>query len=461
MNDQLTIRNRTFFRNGRPHFLLCDTAWMAFLNLTVEEFREYAFFRAAQGYNGLLIQNTPAYQDMPKNIKYFPFYVNDDGSYDLGRWREEYFTMACRKMDIMREVGITPLIVPMWVSFIPDSQMGKVFDTRGKTFTQFEPYQRFIDRTIEVYKPYHPVWVLGGDAEMRAEDATNFQYYSYMARKLREECPGDLITAHTAGGQMLDERYVREGFVDFYLYQSGHMYDNFASLLSPAKLAGEYLQRDGKRPVMNGEPMYEAHGFGNKFGRFTEEYLRRAFWYSVLNGANCGFTYGAHGIWMFYDNSGFNNEAWSLVPMHWRSALNLPGSGDVAYCKDLFVRYGMFDVLPAHELNLTPYSEIMVGGNADRSTIVAYTPYMNYLYLAGDLRDYECRWHLLGREKAVRTAQISVTSGTELSEKLNDLCRGQVVKPRVSDELLNAPKVTVVQMLQDNCDALLVCRKRL
>lgn len=460
MENNLTIQGRNFYRDGKKVFMLCDTAWFALMNLTVEEFEEYAVFRAEQGYNGLLMQNTPAFQDMPKQIKYFPFYINEDGSYDLSRWREEYFDMVRQKLDILKKLSITPFIVPMWVTFIPHSQMSKVFDTTGKTFQKFEHYAAFVDRSIEVYKPYHPVWVLGGDAEMRDQDVTNYEYYSYMAKRIRKECPGDLITAHTAGGQLMDERYGREGLIDFYMYQSGHMYDTFESLLSPIRLAKSYLENDPTRPVMNAEPMYEAHGFGNKFGRFTESYLRRAFWYSVLSGAQCGFTYGAHGVWMFYDNSGFNNEAWSLVPMHWRSALALPGSYDVAMCADLFKRYDLFELEPRQDLNLTPYHEIVAAADPNEDIIVFFTPYMNYIYVDQDLSDYECVWHIFGEHPVVLQAQIEITTGQDIANALDVISAGQIHKPKLSESLLRSNAVTVVNMPQYNADALLVCRKK-
>ena len=460
MSGQLKFSNKCFCRDGKPQFMLCDTAWFALMNLTVEEFREYAAFRAEQGYNGLLLQNTPGYQDMPKHIKYFPFYINEDGSYDLSRWHESYFDMVQQKLDIMVELGITPFIVPMWVSFIPDSQMSKVFDTRGKTYTDFSHYTAFVDRSIEVYKPYHPVWVLGGDAEMRPQDATNYRYYRYMAERIRKECPGDLITAHTAGGQLLDARYMQEGLVDFLMYQSGHMYDDFTSLLSPARMAQDYVQSAPDFPVMNAEPMYEAHGFGNKFGRFTESYLRRAFWYSVLSGAKCGFTYGAHGVWMFYDNSGFNNEAWSLMPMHWRSGIKLRGSYEVAMCADLFVRYDMFRLEPQNALNLTPYQEILTAASPDKELIVAYTPYMNYLYIDGDLSGYECTWHIFGQDGAVLKAQPQVTTPEVIRKNLEELCEGQLHKPQLPEKLFRTDTLSVFPMPQYNSDALLVCRRK-
>lgn len=44
MAGKLSVLNKSIYQNGKPEFMLCDTAWFALLNLTVEEFKEYASF---------------------------------------------------------------------------------------------------------------------------------------------------------------------------------------------------------------------------------------------------------------------------------------------------------------------------------------------------------------------------------------------------------------------------------
>lgn len=451
---------RYFTQSGKPRFFLSDTAWMAFTNLEVDEFREYAGFRKSQGFDSLLIQNTPAFQDMPAKVKYFPFKVNPDGRYDLSFINPEYFEQVKRKMDILKALEMTAFIVPMWVSFIPGSQMEKVYDCSGKQFTDFKHYTDFIDYSVNFYKEYHPVWLIGGDAEMTGEGTTNYQYYSYLAEKIRRECPGDILSAHVAGGQKVDKIYADMGYIDFYTYQSGHMYNNFESLMSPNKMALDYYHNEKAMPIMNAEPMYEAHGFGNKFGRFTDYYVRRAFWYSVLGGAVSGFTYGAHGIWMFYDGSGFNNESWSLVPMKWRSAMKLKGSYDASRCKEIFEEYGMFDLVPDNSLNLTPYKEITAAASPDKSKIVLYTPYMNYMYVQGDLSGYDCTWYIFDRDEIKLNAEKTVVPGTKILADDEENAGLQKARVQYPEGLGSEKEVTLFEMPQFNCDGLLVCVKK-
>lgn len=452
-------KRRCFLKDGKPHFFKLDTAWMCLTNLTVAEFEDYARFRREQGYNGLLIQNTPAYQDMPRRVKYFPFHVNPDGCYDLSVLNEEYFAQAKQKMEILRELDITPFLVPMWETFLPQTHMEEVFDCTGKQFQCFEDYKRVVDKSIDLYREFHPIWLLGGDALLTEESAVNLEYYSYMAEQIREKCPGDLMSGHIAGGTEIGASYLERGFIDFYTYQSGHMLSSQEQFLSPASMGLGLWNRKPSLPVMNLEPMYEAHGYGNRFGRFDERDVRRAFWFSVLNGAKAGFAYGAHGIWMFYDGSGFNNERWSKVPLNWRSALGLPGSYEMIRSADLFEREGLVELEPCRELCLTPYEEICVAADASHGTVAVYTTCATHLDLAMDLSQYDCRWHLLG-EKTTLCPQVRISSGKELSEEYLALSEGQKSVLELGADYCSAPVISRVEMYQYNSDAVLICRKR-
>ncbi len=451
---------RYFLKDGKPHFFKLDTAWMALTNLTVQEFREYATFRKNQGYNGLLMQNTPAFQDMPKHVKYFPFVIREDGSYDLSKRNDAYFAQAKEKMKILRELDMTAFLVPMWVSFVPHSQMEKVFDCRGKQFESFEDYKNVVDFSIDLYKEFHPVWLIGGDAELTEENKTNWQYYSYMAEQIRRKCPDDLMSGHVAGGHYLGESYLKNGYIDFYTYQSGHMLSTLSQFYSPGRMAEKSWATEPKLPVMNLEPMYEAHGYGNRFGRFGAADVRRAFWFSVLHGAKAGFAYGAHGIWMFYDGSGFNNENWSKIPLNWRSALTLQGSYDMVASADLFERYDMFDLVPQRELCLTPYEEVAVAATLDLSKIVAYTTATTHLDFALDLTGYDCTWHLLDDKQMLDVPKVACKPGAEWIREYEALSEGQLQKLEFSEAYKAAPAISRVAMYQYNTDAVLVCVKK-
>lgn len=426
----ISENQKCILKDGKPHFFRLDTAWMAFTNLTVEEFEEYVSFRAQQGYNGLLLQNTPALHDMTTHVKYQPFKTYEDGSYDFRVINEEYFRVAVQKLELMEKYKMTPFLSPMWMSFVPPSESEEYCTPVGKVLGDETLYHAFLEYSIETYKRFHPVWMIGGDAKLDQEHPIYLKYYGYMAQLIREKCPEDLITAHINDHCNLDPIYAQSGYVDFYTYQSGHSYNEHSDLMLPVKMAEVYRQGYPKKPIMNLEPMYEAHGYGHRFLRFDNYFIRRAFWYSVLSGANSGFAYGAHGIWMFYDGTGFTSEHWSKLPLLWRSSLKLPGAYDVIDSAALFEQYHMFELEPCQSINVTGYEEIRTAATEDQNLIVTYTPCTQHIDLTVDLTQYKCTWYLLGEK---------------------------ITEPAVVRKEGN---ISIAEMYQYNSDGVLVCEKK-
>lgn len=451
-------QGRYFIKDGKPYFFLIDTAWMSFSNPTLREFEEFTEFRAEQGFNSLLIMNTPVFSDMSDNIRWFPFQIKNDGSFDFSSISDAYFENAREKLRVMKKYGITPFIVLVWGSYLKGSSLEDFFECEGKQFTKLEEFYQFVDYSIEAYKEFNPVWIVGGDVALKGETLNK---YCYMAKRIRSKCKGDLIGLHVNDGAYIPEEFFKDNLIDFYTYQSGHIFNSEADAKKPAEMAREYYRFQPKLPIMNFEPMYEAHGFGNRFGRFDEFHLRRAFWYSVLNGANAGFTYGAHGTWMFFEqHSNFNNENWSKIPLNWRTAMTLPGSYDTVYNQNLYMQYDMFKLEPCQSLNMTRYDEIMVAADKEKTLIAVYTPFTNYIILDADLTKYDCKWYLLDSSKKVINPVINRVSGEELAEKFVRASKGQKYPTLLSSEAKDKKILTYVEMYQHNCDGLLICVKQ-
>jgi len=229
----ISENQKYILKDGKPHFFRLDTAWMAFTNRTVEEFEEYVSFRAQQGYNGLLLQNTPALHDMTTHVKYQPFKTYEDGSYDFRVINEEYFRVAVQKLELMEKYKMTLFLSLMWMSFVPPSESEEYCTPVGKVLGDETLYHAFLEYSIETYKRFHPVWMIGGDAKLDQEHPIYLKYYGYMAQLIREKCPEDLITAHINDHSNLDPIYAQSGYVDFYTYQSGHSYNEHSDLMLP------------------------------------------------------------------------------------------------------------------------------------------------------------------------------------------------------------------------------------
>ena len=62
--------------------------------------------------------------------------------------------------------------------------------------------------------------------------------------------------------------------IDFYTYQSGHVLDSKEDLMRPATMAKAYYNMNKKRPIINLEPMYDAHGFGNRVIKYLARKMK-------------------------------------------------------------------------------------------------------------------------------------------------------------------------------------------
>ncbi|MDF2923809.1 MAG: hypothetical protein K0R57_2723 [Paenibacillaceae bacterium] len=414
-------------RDGKPFFYLADTVWSVFDNASEEEWETYLEVRRAQGFNAVQISVLPILHDASgTSLGVAPFVDDGKGNWDFLSPNPVFFDKAERMVARAVEYGMLPALVVLWCNYIPGSWANA--SPAGSRHTMpidaAKPFAEYVGRR---FAAYDPVYFISGDT--RFEDERVNGYYQLVLDSLKAVSPEALTALHPGSCfHQLPEQFVDSANLDCYIYQSGH---GLATQPQTYALAEAFLAKPVKRPIINSEPCYEAHGHGNQYGRFGAFDVRRAFWSSVLAGAKAGFTYGAHGIWSWHrKGAAFNNEGWSKVPPDWKTALRLPGAWDAGYARWLYEQYGMHDLENAQKLLLMPYPDIRVGANPDRSRVVVYVPYDNHVRLQLDLSGYEV---------------------TKL-----ELASRNVMKPAVAVE----DGISIVEMSEVNADALIIALKR-
>jgi hypothetical protein len=104
-------------------------------------------------------------------------------------------------------------------------------------------------------------------------------------------------------------------------------------------------------PVINIEPIYEAHMNGGRDRPATALDVRQAVWWSLLVSPTAGVSYGGHGVWSW--------ETQPAVPMNhyrtgvarpWHEAINLPGSVHMKHMRAFFDKLPWWTLRPAPEL---------------------------------------------------------------------------------------------------------------
>jgi hypothetical protein len=136
----------------------------------------------------------------------------------------------------------------------------------------------------------------------------------------------------------------RDEWLDFNMFQTGHCRENnvwdrvqYVYNLKPAK------------PVLDGEPLYEDHPvcFNAKdLGTSSAYDVRKLAWLDVFAGA-FGHTYGCHDIWQMYAP---HREPINGPHFPWYVAIDLPGSGQLKYLRQLIEARPMFDRVPDQTL---------------------------------------------------------------------------------------------------------------
>lgn len=398
--------NRTkdgFRSGGRPFFYLADTCWSAFTNCTAGEWEEYLDYRKAQGFNALQINILPQWDRSEVRPEVLPFAVGPDGKYDYFHWNGAYFDRAKRFLGMAADRGFVPALAMLWCDHVPGTWASERMPDHIMPFGAVRPYVAF---AAEQFARFDPVYLVSGDTNFGTPEAA--KYYLAALETVKKVSPDALTTLHLCGGLSdLPAEIENSPLLDFYMYQSCH--DRKGQHLA-YDLAETFYRKPVKRPVVNGEPCYEGHGFGNEYGRFGAFDVRRAVWSSLLSGAKAGVTYGAHGIWSFHKKGEpFPGEAYSKMPFPWRTALRLPGAWDVSFARSLFETWGLADLEPA-ELPAGGYPEIRAAVSKDGGKVAVYIPYAVQVTLGTEFRDFD--WTLVDlQDRRFGKPEVAVSPG--------------------------------------------------
>ena len=350
-------------QDDNPFFWLGGTAWELIHRLTKEEIDLYLTDRAAKGFS--VIQavilaeldglNTPnIYGDKP---------LNNNNPENLN---EKYFELVDYVIERSAQLGLYVGLLPTW-----GDKFNKKWGTGPEIFNPInaEKYGELLAKRYLFNN--NIIWILGGDRG--PENETHYSIIRAMAKGIRDNDNRHLITYHPVGAKKASDFFNEETWLDIDMFQSGH-----------SRIAKEYnyvldAKKSGaSRPIINGEARYENikdRFWENKdYGWLDDADVRVSAYWSMLAGA-AGYTYGCNDIWQMYD---INREPIINARTDWKIALELPGSSQMKYMKEIFM------TLPWQKMELNQslivnkntenelYMLSAIGENSD--FIIAYTP---------------------------------------------------------------------------------------
>lgn len=376
---------RSFLVDGKPFFYLADTIWSAFTGPTDEEWPGYLSYRRRQGFTALQITVLPILHDASESAGALdPFARDAAGHFDFAAPSAAYFERAASLVAAARAEGLVPALVLLWCNYVPGT-WASARDPQAAI--PFEVLERYVDHVVRTFAPYDPIWIISGDTDLTGPEP--IRYYAAALEAVKRRAPEALTTLHLAPQADLPDELASSPHLDFYMFQSGHALEEQARAYT---LAERFAGKSVARPSVNGEPPYEGHGHGHRYGRFSAFEVRRALWQSLLSGAAAGVTYGAHGVWSWHRTGrGFNSESFSMMPFDWRDALRFEGAWDAGVARNLFERHDLFGIVSRQDL-LAASPEIRAAASPDGGRVAVYVPYPTEVSLALDAGAY--RWTL-------------------------------------------------------------------
>ena len=375
---------------------MADTVWSAFTNIEMEEWEYYLNYRKYQGFNVLQINILPQWDAVTKDDCNLAFKRDERGNIDYQKINESYFIRAKKMLELAHKKGFELALVALWANYVPDNWCSSMNGNETMPLSCIRPYIKYISGCFEVFTP---VYLASGDAALQSE--SEIEYYKVAIKALREFSPKSLISMHLAGSVFIDNAFIKEDLLDFYMFQSGHGFNEEGALVSsdPSLLAEKFWEIGDYKPIVNGEPCYE--GIYSKFegGRKQLQQVRKASWISVLSGASAGISYGAHGIWQWTkkDSVAIKDELYGNS-FSWKEAIKFAGANEISMIKKIFETYNLFGIEPIQIDEDRAGTWIATAKNKDR--IILYISYAkqfllpfakdeyNFVMLAFDEKDF-------------------------------------------------------------------------
>lgn len=314
------------FADGTPFLWIGDTAWVAPLRASFEDWRVYVDDRVAKGFS--VIQIAPAShwggrQDVKGNRPFL-----GEG---LSQWNPAYWREFERKVRHANDRGLMVLVVGVMepVSRYPSVDEAALFARNLAGLLAGD--QVFFSPSFDSS---------AGSSKTVDEIALG----NAVGVALRDAALNSLITQHPGTNFEAVQSWHAQPYLDFIGVQSGHNRRNYERVFGQAaSWVHQAYQMKPTKPVINLEALYAADGLEDQVdepsGTATD--ARHTAYLSMLSGA-AGVTYGASGLWNWETDEG--------NPTHWRKALAYPSSTQIGQLGRLFRSIAWWTLIPRPNL---------------------------------------------------------------------------------------------------------------
>lgn len=369
-----TSANNQYFlhADGTPFFWLGDTGWLLPERLTREEVDCYLDNCQACGFNVIQVQ---VINDVPARNIYGE--LSHPNGYDFSQidtlGQNGYWQHMDYIIDAASKRGIYIGMVCIWGGLVKKGLMSE---------EEADAYGKFL--ALRYKEKPNIIWIIGGDVTGDTRTAV----WNRLARSIKAHDNNHLMTFHPRGRTLSSSWFADADWIDFHMFQSGHRrYNqdngdkNYPIAIGTEEDNWRYVEQalscTPKRPVVDGEPSYEAIPIGlhdPSEGFWQAADMRRYAYWSVFAGA-AGHTYGHNSIMQFYV-PGKVEPAYAAT-MDWHDAMNAEGRSQMKHLLKLMKQVDFTQGKSSQEFlldnNGTHYNRLIAFSGPDYLFVYTYT----------------------------------------------------------------------------------------
>ena len=389
--------------DGTPFLFTACTAWNGALKSTEEEWEKYLQQRVDNHYNVIQFVTTQwrgCEQDSKGEVAF-----TGSGRIALN---PAFFQRMDHKIDRINAHGLVAAPVLLWaLPFSNGRELSPGYYLPEEEAILLARYM------VARFGSHQVIWILGGDGKYVKELE---QRWKNIGRGVFAEAHPGIVAQHPHGSSWIGEVYKEESWLDIVGYQSSHNNNEWiVNWINKGPMAKTWDQLPA-RPLMNLEPNYEEIRF-----YITAEDVRNASYWSLFATPISGITYGANGIWPWIQKEGDlienHGNPGGKGPSTWEKSIEFPGSLQIGYLSAFLQSYDWWTLNPAQNLLIEQPGDktynhfIGIVANADRSTILAYTPRQQAIKIRNSKdTKYQARW-FDPIENTYSPAQVALKKG--------------------------------------------------
>ena len=273
----------------------------------------------------------------------FPNNINDSGDWSL--LNPAHFAKLDTRVQAIWDAGFAIAAHPTWLVHVPASKT---------TVADAKVISRYL---LARYGAYNLLWSLSGEYQYGYDNG------KYTWETADWKSLGRFVQSHNAyrhpvtihpssqtawkkfaigaGEQSSSGEFHTQNWLDINIQQTGHQEKTLKNI--PKRLLQDY-QKIPIRPSIHAEGWYENH---DRYGDPpTAAQLRWKLWATFLSGG-AGYTYGAVGVWPFYNPDVDKKPPLRWNETTWHEGILAPGSEDIGRVSDILSKLAWWALEPA------------------------------------------------------------------------------------------------------------------